>query len=166
MRAECLGTFDPASVMEAARAAHFDSSWQPRDTPLRALELVQSLIEGKGATTPWCSVDTSSGVLRITLDKERLCAGEIYANDLLRTPHDPLSTSSEERVFIGLCVLRNLFRGLTEVEARRDLSSSQPLLLYWQNTFNLSMEQLLDTPLSQLPGALPSAVTFLSLIHI
>ena len=164
VRAECLGTFDPASVMEAARAAHFDSSWQPRDTPLRALELVQSLIEGKGATTPWCSVDTSSGVLRITLDKERLCAGEMYANDLLRTPHDPLSTSSEERVFIGLCVLRNLFRGLTEVEARRDLSSSQPLLLYWQNTFNLSMEQLLDTPLSQLPGALPSAVTFRSIL--
>ena len=125
---------------------------------------MQSLIEGKGATTPWCSVDTSSGVLRITLDKERLCAGEIYANDLLRTPHDPLSTSSEERVFIGLCVLRNLFRGLTEVEARRDLSSSQPLLLYWQNTFNLSMEQLLDTPLSQLPGALPSAVTFRSIL--
>ena len=119
----CIGTFNVNDLFAAAMSNKCTSAWQPQHSPSSTLEFVQYLIEGEGCVIPWCSLDTSDGRLTITIDQSNLWSSSMYLDELhelLGNP--PTIRSTEDRVILGVCVLRNLFKNLllSESEMRRD----------------------------------------------
>lgn len=153
---QCLGTFDPDAVYAAAQAQEYAQTWTPRDSPSDTLDIVRGLIEGNGATPPWCTLDTSSGALTVYIDEDKVWAAEVYTSELL--PMESAQRDAlwkEDRVFLSVFVLRQLFRRFlaTEKAIRQAGSDGQPLILRWLTTLNLTPEALLQVPLSQLPNS-------------
>ncbi|WFD25144.1 hypothetical protein MNAN1_000107 [Malassezia nana] len=158
-KARCLGTFDPDSLQAMARAQNQGDDWLPQSKPSDTLEMVQAVIEGDGITQSWCSLDTSTGQLIVCIDENRAWAAEVYADefnmDVVSGEEQPWT---EDRVVLGICVLRNLFRGLLLAEATLhppENNDGVPQLVRWLTMLQVAPEDLLHVPLSQLPNAPP-----------
>lgn len=149
----CRGTYAPLALRKVAASEKKSHAWSPLDSPGDTLEMVQSLVEGEGASPSWCSLNTSTGVLSILIDEDKVSATEVYLTDLSKDPY--AAPWSDEKVQLGVYVLRQLFRRFvsSELAVRSKENSGQPLLLYWLHTLQLTPEGVLKTPLSQLPYA-------------
>lgn len=169
-KARCLGTFDNDSLHAAAHARQANDDWRPQDKPSDTLDLVQGIIEGDGVTQSWCSLDTSSGMLTVHIDESRVWSAEVYADefnlDVVSGEDQPWT---EDRVVLGVCVLRNLFRGLLLAETvlhPPENNDGIPQLARWLSSLQIPSETLLHMPLSQLPNAIRSDNTDQSLYSI
>lgn len=151
----CIGTFNVNDLFAAAMSNKCTSAWQPQHSPSSTLEFVQYLIEGEGCVIPWCSLDTSDGRLTITIDQSNLWSSSMYLDELHELLGNPPTMRwTEDRVILGVCVLRNLFKNLllSESEMRRDIKDGQLMLLNWMKRLNTSPEALMHMPISQLPN--------------
>lgn len=151
----CIGTFNVNDVYAAAMSNHCTSSWQPQNSPSKTLEFVQHLIEGEGAVMPWCSLDTSDGRLTITIDQSNLWLSSMYLDELYELlGNPPTSMWTEDRVILGICVLRNLFKNLllSESDMRSSITDGQPMLLDWIKRLNISPEALMHMPIGRMPN--------------
>lgn len=162
VRAACLGTFDVDRVRHAGTVFSLQAMptvgapehpWRPQDTPGDTLELVQSLIEGDGVVPPWCSLDTSVGELIVHLDEDKVWGAEAYLDEIaaLPFPNQQRGPWTEERVSLGVCVLRNLFAQVNAAEAslRSAHSDGVPLLVRALTSGRATPESLLQMPLTE-----------------
>lgn len=156
-KATCLGTFDSDALRAVARTQQRGEDWLPQDKPSDTLEMIQGIIEGDGVTQSWCSLDTSTGLLTVYIDESRAWTAEVYADefnmDVVSGEEQPWT---EDRVVLGVCVLRNLFRGLLIAEATLhppENNDGVPQLARWLTMLQVTPETLLHMPLSQLPNA-------------
>lgn len=156
-KAQCLGTFGNDSLYAAARAQQSNDDWRPQDKPSDTLDMVQGIIEGEGVTQSWCSLDTSTGLLTVYIDENRVWSAEVYADefnlDVVSGEEQPWT---EDRVVLGVCVLRNLFRGLLLAEAALhppEDNDGVPQLARWLTMPQITPETLMHMPLLQLPHA-------------
>lgn len=72
LRGKCLGIFSGGEV---------SSLVQMGDTPGDLLERIKERIEGQGATSAWCSVDTKNGSLAVHLDYPNAFEAEVYLDE-------------------------------------------------------------------------------------
>ncbi|SPO05299.1 related to WD repeat-containing protein 48 [Cephalotrichum gorgonifer] len=84
----------------------------------RYLEDVEPTVNTVEAVAPWCSIDTSSGSITVTLDPFNCFDAEVYADELgLENAAD---FREDQRINLGKWVLRYLFAGVIDEEIRRD----------------------------------------------
>lgn len=152
----CIGTFDVKALNAAAMSNGYPPSWQSQISPTNTIDLVQSIIEGDGTANSWCSLDTSDGRLTMTIDQSNLWASDMYLDELHELLGNRVITAwYEDRVILGVCVLRNLFKNMitAEMQMRQTNTDGQPMLLKWLNELNLSPNDLMLAPVSQLPNS-------------
>lgn len=151
----CIGTFDVHAVNNAAMVQGVPPTWRPQHTPSGTLELVQNIIEGEGVTLPWCTLDTTSGLLTVSIDETKIWSSDMYLDELHEMLGNPSTSAwSEDRVVLGVCVIRNLFKHmfLAEMQMRGNNREGLPMLLEWLKQLGLSPEALMHVPLCQLPS--------------
>ncbi|KAL1303729.1 hypothetical protein AAFC00_007074 [Neodothiora populina] len=74
----------------------------------------------------WCSIDTRTGSLTITLEENNAFDAEMYADEL--DPSEQADFKEDQRINLGKWVLRYLFAGLVDVEVLRDQQIRRHLL--------------------------------------
>ncbi|KAI0518563.1 WD repeat-containing protein [Xylaria bambusicola] len=84
----------------------------------RHLEHVEPEVNTLEAVTPWCSIDTSSGNLRVVLDSFNCFDAEVYADEV--EVEEPIDFREDQRINLGRWILRYLFARLIDEEIKRD----------------------------------------------
>lgn len=122
----CLGAFDWAEVLSAARSSGRCGPLQPGD----ALDLVRERIEGSSVSQNWCNVDTKIGSLSVHLEYPRCFDAELYIDecmDVLKESDPEYAFKDDQRVNVGLMVLKGIFTGFLQREATLRLAANNPL---------------------------------------
>ncbi|KAK5635005.1 hypothetical protein RRF57_010717 [Xylaria bambusicola] len=84
----------------------------------RHLEHVEPEVNTREAVAPWCSIDTSSGNLRVVLDSFNCFDAEMYADEVKL--EEPVDFREDQRINLGRWILRYLFARLIDEEIKRD----------------------------------------------
>ncbi|CAI4219673.1 unnamed protein product [Parascedosporium putredinis] len=99
----------------------------------RHLEDVEPSVNQVEAVAPWCSIDTSSGSITVTLDPFNCFDAEVYADELTLENADDFR--EDQRINLGKWVLRYLFAGAIDEEIKRDA--------VYRRNFNTAIEKRL-----------------------
>ncbi|KAH9898623.1 WD40 repeat-like protein [Xylariomycetidae sp. FL2044] len=89
------------------------------------LEDVEPEVNTREAVAPWCSIDTSSGNLTVSLELFNCFDAEMYADELVL--EEPVEFRDDQRINLGRWILRYLFAKLIDEEIRRDEMHRQKL---------------------------------------
>ncbi|KAI5303694.1 hypothetical protein KEM56_007292, partial [Ascosphaera pollenicola] len=84
----------------------------------RHLDDVLSEVNADSTMAPWCTLDTRTGRLTVSLDANRCFDAEVYADEA--GFEDCSQFREDQRLNYGKWVLRYLFAGLIEEEQKRD----------------------------------------------
>ncbi|GAB7352473.1 hypothetical protein MBLNU459_g2881t1 [Dothideomycetes sp. NU459] len=84
----------------------------------RHLEDVQPEVSTVDTVPNWCTVDTRTGTLAVTLEENNAFDAEMYADELDLEEH--IDFKEDQRINLGKWVLRYLFSNLIAEEVRRD----------------------------------------------
>lgn len=97
----------------------------------RHIEDVQDEINTVETVANWCSIDTRTGSLAITLEENSCFDAEMYADEL--DVEDGVEFKEDQRINLGKWVLRYLFANIITEEALRDQAFRRHLLNEHQN---------------------------------
>lgn len=84
----------------------------------RHIEDVTPEVNTMESVPNWCSLDTRTGSLTITLEENNAFDAEMYADELDITEH--IDFKEDQRINLGKWVLRYIFANLIDEEIRRD----------------------------------------------
>lgn len=80
------------------------------------LEYVRSQIEGEAVISPWCSVESRTGLLTVHIDQSRAFEAEVYLDEAGVQPRPEYKV--DQRLNLGKWVLRNLLDGFIAEEVK------------------------------------------------
>ena len=100
------------SVSETEVDHEVDNNEEKRDI----LEFVRNQVEGEAVVSPWCSVETKTGLLTIHIEQSRAFEAEAYLDESGVEPKPEYKP--DQRLNLGKWVLRNLFEGFIAAELR------------------------------------------------
>lgn len=125
----CIGEFDRDEVEKAALESNlipytFMRNWRPEQTPGDTLEVVKERIEGQGVTPLWCSAETRSGALTVHIEEPRCFEAEFYIDEFADCV-DVSNYKEDQRGQVARWLLRNLFAGFVEAEAKMRAAVSE-----------------------------------------
>jgi WD repeat-containing protein 48 len=92
----------------------------------RHLEDVKDEVTTTATVANWCTVDTRTGSVAVTLEENTCFDAEMYADEL--ELDENVEFREDQRINLGKWVLRYLFDGLISEEIRRDNDFRQKLL--------------------------------------
>ena len=84
----------------------------------RDLDVVKAEITTDAMVANWCSVDTRTGTLAVTLEENNCFDAEMYADEL--ELDEDIEFRDDQRINLGKWVLRYLFSNLITEEIKRD----------------------------------------------
>ncbi|KAH8816275.1 WD repeat protein-like protein [Xylogone sp. PMI_703] len=84
----------------------------------RHLEDIEPEVNTMEAVSPWCSIDTRTGQLTVTLEEYNCFDAEMYADELQLD--EPVEFREDQRINLGKWVLRYLFAKTIDEEIKRD----------------------------------------------
>lgn len=84
----------------------------------RHIEDVQPEVSAMESVPNWCSIDTRTGSLAITLDENSCFDAELYADEL--DEYNDIHFKEDQRINLGKWILRYLFAGVIIEEIKRD----------------------------------------------
>ncbi|KAF2157621.1 WD40 repeat-like protein [Myriangium duriaei CBS 260.36] len=84
----------------------------------RHIEDVQPEVSAMESVPNWCSIDTRTGSLAITLEENACFDAELYADEL--EEYNDIEFKDDQRINLGKWVLRYLFEGIIFEEIKRD----------------------------------------------
>jgi WD repeat-containing protein 48 len=116
----------------------------------RHLEDVQPEVTTVDTVPNWCSVDTRTGTLAITLEEHTAFDAEMYADELDIDQH--IEFKEDQRINLGKWVLRYLFANLISEEISRDSQYRRHLLEQAQKQ---KMERENAPTSIQMPAGIP-----------
>ncbi|PSK48403.1 UBP9-binding protein bun107 [Elsinoe australis] len=96
----------------------------------RHIEDVQDEVNTMESVANWCSLDTRTGSLAVTLEENTCFDAELYADDL--EEYKDIEFKDDQRINLGKWVLRYLFASIIAEEIKRDEDHRKDLLALQQ----------------------------------
>ncbi|PNS18473.1 UBP9-binding protein bun107 [Sphaceloma murrayae] len=96
----------------------------------RHLEDVQPEVSTMESVANWCSIDTRTGSLAITLEENTCFDAELYADEI--EEYKDIEFKDDQRINLGKWVLRYLFASIIAEEIKRDEDHRKDLLVSQQ----------------------------------
>ena len=129
----CIGLFSNIELRHRLRLEHASPSDSGPGDDMEdldkadILEYVRTQIEGETVVSPWCSVESRTGLLTVHIDQTRAFEAEVYLDEAGVQSRPEFK--ADQRLNLGKWVLRNLLAGFIEEETkiqarRRSLSAT------------------------------------------
>lgn len=141
----CIGRFRATDLKQRASAedrtgspaaVYEEEGRQKQDI----LEFVKNRIEGQAVVSPWCSVETKTGLLTVHIEQSRAFDAEVYLDEAGIQPRPEYKV--DQRLNLGKWVLRNILEGFIREESKKQARGQKANIIHTIKTASSSDDHI------------------------